>query len=505
MNSICEKYQARFIALLDGAIDQNASAEVREHIESCPECKNDLAWLECVSADLEAIGDKIIEEVPGIDVVRSVMGAVELQESRSRETHLKPIGPEKRSWWPMAFGMAVAATLLIGIGIGIGLRLQTDDNTIIIAKPVVPPVIIEKPDDLPTGEGAAERQNGFRKIPDTKPVIEPLPMLEESPREKPETDAGDKPDEDIEDRGERLQLAMLASYSDRLQERATNIADAVDTRIEAKVGASRHLPSEEAESILVAATEKYPDDPHIRYQLALNYAQSPETSADALAQLAILKELEVDNALPYYIEAKILMDQGDTNGALNSLDRAAELEHANAYAASAFRFNEEALIASGLSSEDARVDAAFSIGAYEYDELHELAIALMDFGEGFVDESPETARQVYESVDRMGEQLQTNPAHLEEGMAGADIQIMTEEPLENIYMSMGDQQALEDQESNLDRTALQVEFYTEVIKEVIEVASLPGADLFDIGESILLGGYAFLTNLAERAKEQYAQ
>lgn len=117
---------------------------------------------------------------------------------------------------------------------------------------------------------------------------------------------------------------------------------------------------------------KLQEDPSARLQLALNYMDTPaeapapevaeENQTQAVTQLSSIKEIDPDNALPYYFEAKTLLERNDIEKAIQALQTAGSLDQASAYSLESALAESAALEASGMDPEAARMVAALTAG-----------------------------------------------------------------------------------------------------------------------------------------------
>lgn len=487
MKRDCEIIQANLLALRDGALDESAERETRAHVPECSECAEELAWLGQISEDLTAMGEALVADIADIDVRDAVMRALDTQPSEPHAIDLSTYRRRRFSWRFYGLGAAIAATLLFGVWIGMTMAPEPGAGpkvTVVEPDTTERPVLAVKPEVRSLER--TERPE-FRRVRETRTMLDLV--VNPGIKVAPVDEEGEEPPPVETERGTKLRLAVLASQADRVKDKATEIMESLDSWMEARVGASRYVSGEDSEATLSAAAEKYPNDPHIRYRLAQTYSAMPEMSEEALSHLDALKELEESNALPYYMEAKILLDQGDTEGALTVLDNAIEYEHANAYAVASARYQEEALVASGLDRDEARIIAGLSAGTFEYGELQDLAWSLMDYGALYRPTSPETAQQLYEAVNRMGQQLQGDDNLLEENLAGAEIQTATFAPLEEILISQGDEAGLEALNAEVSVTNSRIAFVREVLSESVTVLLAPDADLGEKLGALLLGGF----------------
>ncbi len=227
-------------------------------------------------------------------------------------------------------------------------------------------------------------------------------------------------------------------------EQAKDIFAAKQHLPEALVGASVALMPEEREIALVTAIGRMPSDPAVRFSLAKTYASTPERSAKAQEVLSAVENLDRENALPLYMEARIRLEAGDVSGALEVLNQAAALNRASAYALRSAQFREQALVASGLSPETARLLTAMTAGMDEYDFLCQLGHDLLQYGRYYADNGDaETAESIYESVRRLGQQLNMGADFLPEQMAALEVERQATVLMQDLYAALGSAEGVE--------------------------------------------------------------
>jgi hypothetical protein len=192
----------------------------------------------------------------------------------------------------------------------------------------------------------------------------------------------------------------------------------------AMLGAIQALPQEEAANYLRDAVAKAPEDPYLRYLLARNLMGNSATRTEAGTQIAAMKELGGDNALPYYMDASARFSDGDINGALLAMDLGAGLETANPYGLETARNRSAALEAGGMTADVARFLAASNAGQAEYNDLMGLGGELMAYGQQYeAVKDYETANSIYSAVQTLGLQVQEGAALTNERLAGFDLQM----------------------------------------------------------------------------------
>ena len=115
----CDEIQNRLNAYRDAELDPETQTDIEEHLDECPDCRQELERIETVCCQLERAAPA--PEVPEGFAERVVERATE--ESASAEP------PRSGAWgdgWPGATGsMRVAAAAVLALGIAAGALMAT--------------------------------------------------------------------------------------------------------------------------------------------------------------------------------------------------------------------------------------------------------------------------------------------------------------------------------------------------------------------------------------------
>lgn len=215
-------------------------------------------------------------------------------------------------------------------------------------------------------------------------------------------------------------FALLASLTG---DEASELLKSMDLSVEALLGAAQFLSTDEAIAVLRAAIAEHPDDPQLKYALAMNLEGNPEAVEERMQQLAQLASADSDNGLPHYMLAADYFEQGDMARALESLGKGASFGDASAYTLESANQREAALVASGLDVDTARFLALSTAGSGEYGDITALRNELLDFGAHYEQLGEyETAEQIYNAVNELGEQLVAGAAMAVEQQYGLETQ-----------------------------------------------------------------------------------
>lgn len=218
--------------------------------------------------------------------------------------------------------------------------------------------------------------------------------------------------------------ARLNAMGSLTEEEARRLLEREDLSLSAYLGALQFLPPEEAAARLREAVDQYPDNAQMRYMLARTLAANPETRGEALEQIAALNTLSPDNSLGRYMEAQMRLESGDVDGALASLAQGMSLESAAAFGLADAQNRGAALAAAGAGEDLARFLAYAQAGRSQYAELTTLGDGLMAQGAAYEDAKDyETAAELYQGVQRLGEQVVEGASFTNEQLAGMDLQM----------------------------------------------------------------------------------
>jgi len=436
-DSRCEKYQSQFVEQLDGGLGKEDEAALLRHIEECAVCRDACLWMRNASADLFAMGDEIRKHTPPINLIEAVLGEVAKMKAREGNvSRFEPRSSRARFGWAAGFaGLAAAAAAVFLVWVS-GYRMATDPApgagnqqaqgpAVTGEGPAAPPARPKLEDDglektiltelAEVNRFSAEElasRRGERTAPGTE-SIEGVASLSLD-------DVLSLRKQAVTDPEAREQLARWASLA---TERAREIVMSETVSTAAKVGAAQALPPEEAQPILLAAATAQADNPYLRYQLSRSYAKTPETASRAVAELQQAAQLDPGNATALYDLATQLFQTGDVQGAMDALEQARSLQGANAYSSESAASLREALVATGMPDDVARLMAALTAGSQQYTDLVQTSQQLLEYGRQFEQSGDiETAQQIFEAVYTMGTQIASNATYSSEQLAGLDIQ-----------------------------------------------------------------------------------
>lgn len=381
-----------------------------------------------VAMELNSLGSALNAHTPEVDIVEPVMEKVShVREPLPTVTpfRARPAVSEARmvsrraSSWPARLGWAAAACFCVAsawvyvdmqTGEGPGQLADNGDSNVEQvgvtgvgdgAFKVVPPFV-----------GAGEDNAGTSGV---APGDAPKPRIKE-----PVTlqDAINARRQDLLSKD--YDFALLASLTG---EEASELLKSMDLSVEALLGAAQFLSTDEAIAVLRAAIAEHPDDPYLKYALALSLEGNPEASEERMQQLVDMAAADSDNSLPQYMLAAEHFERGDMAMALDALSKGSSFSNASAYTLESANQREAALVASGLDMDTARFLALSTSGNGEYENIAILRGELMDYGayyEGLGDY--ETAQQIYNAVNQLGGQLYQGAAMAVEQQYGLETQ-----------------------------------------------------------------------------------
>ena len=449
----CSDCERTVAAYLDGPLSEAEIAALEAHFAVCPECREAHEGLLQLGEELTNLGEAYTAGLAEIDVRDAVMSRLS-EAGTAREpsnVHAFPGQSSRRSrpWLPFL----LAAGLALGFWGMAHLWLTPPDTGDPGVAQAPEPTVHEETEPPPitvTERPREETETPREQMDRVRAAVPRTPAPLDQPAEEGEPERKELTLDDIlalrrhaaVDEEARNELQRLASLA---PEQARAILETGSPR--AVVAASGALTSSEAEQHLLTAVGHLPEEPYAQFAAARNFAtrdeMTPEESVIAESEAAALLELDPGNALSHYLMARLLLDSGDIEGALAMLASARELEYASGYAVEGAQFREEALRESGLAPGIARALAALTAGNEEYAFLYELGMDLLAYGDQYALAGDwQTARELYESVNRFGGQLEQGAAHSQERLAGLDMQREAIDGLQTAYEALGDEEAV---------------------------------------------------------------
>jgi hypothetical protein len=437
-----DKLHEELIAFLEGELPPEERARVEREAGESRAIRAELDWLRAAYVDIEAVERGARPRAADIDIVDSVMHAVRKATTPAEVVLIESARSRRIGWLP---ALAAAAAILVTIGYVL-FSGQEQSNSVQPGsggKKLAQPHAVH-PAKLPTElakikERLDKQRNGLGHTPE-----DDVKRLELTQGPRIELPGGVS---DVV--AARRDAAMSGASMDKLlqwarlsKEDALDIAESDNASPEVMLGAAHSLSGDDQRRVLLTAVGKLQEDPGSRLQLARAYLDDPaaepgaaaENQARAAAQLSDVKNIDPDNALPYYFEAKAQLDAGDTAAALATLQAAGTLGKASAYSLESALAEAEALKAAGMEPEAARMVASLTAGIDENNFLCQLAGDLLGYGQGFLSENDSaTAEAIFKAVEEFGRQVEEGAAFSQEQLAGMDIQIQALGGLGQLY------------------------------------------------------------------------
>ena len=345
-----DKLHDELIAYLEGELSPEARLRVDQKLIADNTYRAEMDWLRTAYAEMDVAARPASADLPApeIDIVDSVMRAVDKVNGTAKTVSLNEARQQRQSrrYWIPAAAIAAAVLACVGYVVWDGQRPTKDDsgNTIAVVTPQpkpdssdlespapnkLPGMLAERKEKLDQLRGDVQKRTGIG--PDMM-VATAGPQLV-LPGNSAEVVAARR---EISGGATMDKLLQWASLS---KGKAMEVALSPDASPQAMVGAASDLGGEEARRILLTAVGKLPEDPSSRVQLARLYEEEPaddpavaaQNDALAVAQLSDVKNIDPGNALPYYYEAKIRLDENNPELALQSLEAAKGLGKVSAY------------------------------------------------------------------------------------------------------------------------------------------------------------------------------
>ena len=417
------------LELAAGRLEGPEAEALRRRMQTDTALAEEFSGLEPLVRGLESYGDTLVFALPSIDIADSVMARVAaLGPDDARivpfETHARP--RRRLAAWAVAAAVAAASIAALWLGLA-----DTRPSPMKDVSQNIP---------APTGdsfEGVAPLELGT----DTTIAVAtpPKPGTEEPASEPalPGT-AEDHPtalakqEISVDDVIKQRQSAarsdeareVLARWAALSPDRARAVLTEPDASTDAIVGAALVLGGAESAPYLQRAAAEKPEDAYLNLELAKATGTAPKP------------ELDDENALGWYVYARQLLSDDPPNlpEALKALEIAQGYTKAHAYTIEAAKYQEQALIASGMPADSAHLLTAFTAGSSEYDDMVALGNDLLSYAQYFQDLGDSGAAQsITESVQRFGEQLNAGALFSHERFAGLELQDAALHVLETMY------------------------------------------------------------------------
>lgn len=501
-----ERLHEELVALLEGQLDPTEADRLQARIAASDESRREYAWLKSAYADLDAMGSAFASRVPEIDLTDAVLRAVtRTGQPAVAKPMRKPASPA-RMW----IGLAAAAALaLAGYAVFRGIRDadRTANPPRQVAEGGHPSARPEDPRaDADRLRVARQRRDFMKEWEHTKDAsgaaVEPPDMTQTAPPEL----ANPTLDDIVAARREGMSadsgMNRLMQWASLKRDKALELSLSPNATPQVLVGAAESLTGGEAAQILLAVVGQAPGNAHAQFELAKAYSETPEVEPEEAAQVPTLHNLDPGNALSYYMEARLRLEQGDIEGALEALRIARTLPEASAYALESALSKAEALIASGMPNDEARLVSALTAGIDQYNFLCDLGKNLIEYGQDFMAEQDyQTAREIFEAVQALGQQVEATSQFSQEQLAGLDVQAAAIDALEALYTAIESPEGIAQLTTQTQDIVANIEklgaFFTTLDKLF---ASEGGTDFFNtISELILQNGdltiFDYLANL----------
>ncbi len=465
-----------------------------------------------LKGDLEAIGESIAGNAPKVDLIDDVMRDVRSAALTRRAPNAAKTRAGNRARpalftaWQWA-GLAAAACLVLGIGALTLWNAARLEGTRF-------PDRIARLDDVSRTTAAADQPQVLDDVSQGDAIIESvLPPIGRLTQEDIATPLPEDDSSDLKGKGISVQdiinarreamlrdpkaITRMLQWGTLTAEEARGLIEEGGLSSEALAGVAQFLPPEEAAEILRRAVENNPNDPYLRAALAKKYAETDDGTAESLAELQAWSNLDPNNGMPHYMEARLYFEMNDYESGLNALTLASARTIGDPYSLQSARNRQEAFIASGMNPEAARLIAALSAGLGESRDAVAMAQQLLQYGQYYESMGDyDTAQQIYESIRQMGGQLVNGAALGYERQAGLEIQIQAVEAIQQIYAILQDplnMRALEATYTGLVNSLSQVIDFLGQFEDLLNYAS---EDLIhQIAERILRQGNLSIFNI----------
>ncbi len=282
-------------------------------------------------------------------------------------------------------------------------------------------------------------------------------------------------------------INTLQQWAGLTSAEAQDLMEAGALDAEALIGAGLFLTPEEAVAMLQDAVNNDPENPFLRYALAKNLGLAEESLEGTLQQLEAWAQMDPENALPHYYGALEHFSGGNAHAAIGALQAAGDMEQASGYALDAARYTEQLLVASGMNPETARFLSATTAGSGQYADLTSLSRELLEYGAYYESIGDyETAREIYESVNRMGAQVADGAQVANERLAGLDIQHQSINAFEGLHDILVDPVSLQVLEQTFNTFVQALNDFSQYMAAYNDLLALADVDLASMIADIIL-------------------
>ncbi len=436
---------ADIMAYVDGEMDESVRRQIERAAAADPALRLEIETVRSLHEDLLQAGEAAAGFSPQVNLVDSVMQAVNLAKAPEAKVvpfRARPKTPHRnealvRPWQWLA--LAAAACFVFGLWFAADTLLSTPGPSPatrpMAAVPLNPP---EQPKLAPAVHTAIEGENA-PAVDGTEGSVD---VEGEAAPSGPELAKKEMSLQDVINERRRMTQTHqgdFAKWASLTPDEARELLKKGGLKPGDIAALSQALPPEEAAKYLRDAVKQSPNDPYLRYMLAKALADSPNAAAEALAQLAEWSQRDPQNSLHQFMEARVRFGQGDNEGALNALTRGSALQRSSAYSLENARSQKDVLAMSGMSSDAAAYVAASTLGSTESADISNMSRSLIQQGRyyesiGDVD----TAQQIYRAVEQLGVQLVQSAAVTNEQLAGYDIQMQALDALRQLYELLAD-------------------------------------------------------------------
>ena len=440
-----DAFLADILDQIEGPSDLDNERAFRERLEISPVHRQEYELVVAIITQLEDIGDGVSRRLPKVDLIEPVMGTI-ARERRHPVTPLADFRQRRITQWTRGLTAAAAAIALLTCAWLVYQNQSSKSGDVQLAQP--DPVTVPTQRAGNTEDQIADSQQSLSDLlKDLAAMETPLPTGQES------IVVAAAPLEDFNAKGiytlrqqaftddeARARLANLGRLSPDV---ARRITDDDEASSRARVGAALMLETGDGAAPLVEAVGQLEEVPFT--QLAVAQTALGEVAAavddpayepgltleDALSAITTLQDQDPDNGLPHFLEAATRFQTGDEDGAIAALSEASIRQQAWPYAGVSAEFQAEALTAAGMDGDAARAVAALTVGSDEYHALTGLGNQLLAVGDDYAQAGDTASAQiVVESVDQLGQQLQSGSDYANVVLAGLDIQQQALETLD---------------------------------------------------------------------------
>ncbi len=487
---------------MEGQLAPAQRQQVKQHLAQCGECRLELERISEVVHLLETAACDFEQRTSidvRADVIKNIRAAGPARAARRDRVIIAPRPVLSPAFWKL--GWAVAAALAVFV---VWLQFQPEvgdrpTGPIEIASPA-PDTDVLQPPSTTDSPPPVEVDPVPAPVPVQPPPIPfvPLEPPVEEPEEEPPPEGFRIPKfaevvdalKDSLDQNEEA-IQQLAEWMELSEDEARRLLEENPGDPAIAYTASQVLPREEALAAMEEAADQAPDQPLVFVQLASLYAQDPADSDAALDSLAQVGALDPENGLADYLQARLLLEKGDVEGARTALSEAGNKPYLDNYDRERNQYEAATFAQRGFDAGSAALLASAVPDDGYYSDLNGFAQEAIDYGYALTESGKfELARELYQAVGKLGERMYNDAFFTNAAILGVEIQRMALDALTTLVDFTGEFFLLDFISGQLSVLGSQLGTLQAVAQGIVQVMqNLVSLDAWvEFAENLLSGG-----------------